>query len=256
MRKSVLRLAAVTVVFAVLAAGGAEAIKLRAGKLIVTGDGGFAPKTLPKRTNAPISLFFHGRVRMTDRSRPSPLRRLVMEFDKHGAVETRGLPVCTEWKLKFTTTRTARRHCPGAIVGKGVGSGMVEFPEQKRLRVSSPITIFNGPKKRGNHTVLAHAYLDEPVGPVTYIVPIEIQRVRHGRYGYRTVAKLPRIANDYGSGIYARLKIDRHWNFKGQRLSYLNAHCPDGRLQAKVELTFKDSTFLQGTALKPCKIRG
>jgi hypothetical protein len=38
------------------------------------------------------------------------------------------------------------------------------------------------------------------------------------------------------------------------RLSVANARCADGRLQAKIELTFEDGTFLQGSAFKLCKV--
>jgi hypothetical protein len=43
--------------------------------------------------------------------------------------------------------------------------------------------------------------------------------------------------------------------YKGQRLSYANAHCADGRLQAKVEFSFKNGDFVQGTIFKPCKAK-
>ena len=237
-----------------LAAGAAQAIKLRVGNTIITANGGFTPTTLPKRKNAPIKLYGHARFATIDGSRPSPLRRLVLEFDKHGAVETRGLPKCTQRKLVATTTKQARKLCPGAIVGSGFGAGIVEFPEQRPVKISSPLTLFNGPEKHGNPTVLGHAHIDYP-GPTTYIVPIEIQRVRHGRYGFKTVAKFPRIANDYGSAIYGKLKIGRSWKYKGRTLSYANARCADGRLQAKAAFSFKDGSFVQGTVFKPCKVR-
>ena len=90
-------------------------------------------------------------------------------------------------------------------------------------------------------------------GPTTFVVPIEIQKVHDGRYGFKTVAEIPKIAGGYGTPIYGRLTIGKEWIYKGKRLSYANASCPDGRLQAKGQFTFKDGTFLQGTLLRPCK---
>ena len=81
--------------FAVLAVGSASGITLRFGNIIATGDGGFAPKALPRDHDAPIKLFGHGRIRTVDGTRPSPLRKIVVELDKHGHAETRGLPQCT-----------------------------------------------------------------------------------------------------------------------------------------------------------------
>jgi hypothetical protein len=255
MPKSLLRTSIAIALLALVGAGAAQALKLRVGNLTVVTDGGFTPTTLPKRQNAPIKLFGFARFSTKDGTRPSPLRRLTLEFDKHGAVETRGLEKCAKRKLEHTTTARARKSCPGAIVGTGFGTGIVEFPEQRPIEVSSPITIFNGPRKNGNPTVFGHAYLDDPVGPVTYVVPIEIETINRGRYGFRTVADIPRIANDYGSPTFGRLRIGREWKHRGKRLSFANAHCADGRLQARGEFSFKNGDSVKGTLFKPCQVR-
>lgn len=254
MSKNVLRLIAATAAFALLATGAAQAIKLRVGTITIVANGGFTPTKLPKRRNAPIKLYGHAKFTTIDGSRPSPLRRLVLEFDKHGAVETRGLPKCTHRKLVATTTRRARRQCPGAIVGTGFGAALVQLPEQGPIKASSALTLFNGPRRGRNPTVIGHAHLNYPA-PTTYIVLIEIQRIRNGRYGFRTVTDFPRIANDYGSPIYGRLKIGKEWKFKGRRLSYANARCADGRLQARGEFSFKNGDSVSGTVFRPCQVR-
>ena len=157
-------------------------------------------------------------------------------------------------ETEATTTAQARKLCPGAIVGKGFGEAVVIFPEQPPIPASSPITLFNAAPKHGNPVVLAHAHLTVPA-PSTFIVPVEIQRVSQGRYGFKTVAKIPKIAGGAGIPLYGRLAVGREWKFKGKTLSFANAGCPDGRLQAKVQLRFKDSTFLQGSLFKACKGR-
>jgi hypothetical protein len=242
----------VVAVIALVGGGVAHALKLRIGNLVITADGGFTPTTLPKHENAPIKLYGHAKFGTVDGTRPSPLRRLVIEFDKHGAVETRGLEKCSMGKLVATTTKAARRFCPEAIVGKGFGTALVELPEQPGIEASSPLTLFNGPVKHGNPTVLGHAHIDYP-GPTTYVILIEIQKINHGRYGFKTVANFPRIVNDYGSPISGNLTIGKTWKYRGETLSYANAHCADGRLQAKAQFTFKDDSFVEGTVFKPCK---
>jgi hypothetical protein len=253
MRKTLLRTLIAVCAVAMVGAGVAEAITLRVGNIIISGDGGFRPTTLPKRENAPIELYGHAKFSTVDGSRPSPLRRLVLEFDKHGAVETRGLPKCTRHKIEHTTVATARRNCRGSIVGRGFGTALVELPEQRGIKASSPLTLFNGPRLHGNPTVLGHAHLDYPA-PTTYVILIEIQKISNGRYGFRTVADFPKIANDYGSPLYGRLTIGRTWKYKGETLSFANAHCADGRLQAQAEVSFKDGSFAKGTIFKPCKV--
>jgi hypothetical protein len=238
-------------VILLVGAGSALALRLQIGNIVVVTDGGFTPTTLPKHKFAPIKLQGYGKISTVDGGLPPILQQIVLWFDKNGEVETRGLPICTPAKLAATTTATARKLCPGAIVGTGFGKAVVNFPEQPSIPASSPITIFNGAPKNGNPTVLAHAHLTVPA-PTTFIVPIEIQRVNDGRYGFKTVAEIPKIAGGAGTPIYGRLKIGREWTYKGQRLSYVNAGCPDGRLQAKGEFSFKDGTVLKGTLLKPC----
>jgi hypothetical protein len=251
MRKSLLRTFAVAAVLLVFGAGTALALRLQIGNIVIVTDGGFTPTTLPKHKFAPIKLHGYGKISTADGSIPPVLETITLWFDKHGEVETRGLPICTPAKLRATTTKDARKQCPGAIVGTGFGKAVVNFPDQPPIPASSPITIFNAAPKNGNPTVLAHAYLTVPA-PSTFIVPVEIQRVNKGRYGFKTVAKIPEIAGGSGTPIYGRLKIGREWNYKGQRLSYANASCPDGRLQAKGTFTFKDGTLLQGTLFRPC----
>ncbi len=252
MRKTVLRTTAIGAALLLACAAGAAAIVLHLPPLVVKTDGGFTPTTLPKHRYAPIELHGYGKISTEDGSIAPALKEIVLWFDKHGEVETRGLPVCTAKKLRATDTRQARRHCRGAIVGKGFGKAVVYFPESRPIRASSPITIFNGPRRHGNPTVLAHAYLSVPA-PSTYIVPVEIQKVHAGRYGFKTVAKIPKIAGGSGVPTYGRLEIGREWEFKGQRLSFANASCPDGRLQAKGQFRFRDGTFLKGSVLKRCK---
>jgi hypothetical protein len=248
-------LIATTLALALLAAAAsASALHLQVGTITIDTDGGFSPTALPKHENAPITLHGFAKIGTTDGSPPSALQQIVLWFDKHGAVVTRGLPVCTMAKLVATTTPQARKLCPGAIVGEGVGKAIVNFPEQAPIPASSPLTLFNGPKKDGNPTVLAHAHLVVPT-PTTFVVPIEIQKVHDGRYGFKTVAEIPKIAGGYGTPVYGRLKIGKTWQYKGKTLSYANASCSDGRLQAKGQFTFKDGTFLQGTLFRPCTVR-
>lgn len=252
MQKTVLRTIVFIAALSLVLAGSAAALRLQIGNVVVSAEGGFSPTTLPKHKFAPIKLHGYGKISTVDGAPPPVLKQIVVWFDKHGEVETRGLPVCKPGKLVATTTATARRLCPGAIVGTGFGKAIVYFPESAPIVASSPITIFNGPKKDGNPTVLAHAHLTVPA-PTTFVVPIEIQKVHDGRYGFKTVANIPRIAGGAGVPVYGRLSIGREWTYKGQRLSYANASCPDGRLQAKGQFRFKDGTFLQGTLSKPCK---
>jgi hypothetical protein len=236
-------------------AANASAVKVVVGDLVLNADGGFAPKALPRTHNAPITLHGGGKLSTLSGELPPILETFTIEFDRHGAVDTTGLAVCTKGKLVATDVAAARRACKDAIIGEGFGSAVVAFPEQGPIKVGSPITLFNGPKQGGNDTVIAHAHLDYP-GPTTFIVPIVIERIHKGVYGYRTKVKIPKIAGGYGHPISGSAKIGRKWTYKGKKHSYVSARCETGHLQARGEFTFKDGTHLQATFFRPCSVRG
>lgn len=252
--KKPISIGTIVVTVVLLAATTAAAIILHAGDLVIKAEGGFSPTTLPKTQNAPITLHGGGELSTKSGDLPPILQTLTIEFDRHGSVETTGLEVCEPGKLQSTDVPQARRACPGAIVGEGAGRAIIAFPEQKPFEVSSPITIFNGPKKHGQPTVLAHAYTTVPV-PTTFVVPIVIERVHHGVYGYRTSARIPRIAGGSGIPIAGHLKIGKKWTYRGKRYSYVNARCETGHLRAKGEFTFNDGTFLTGSFVKSCRAK-
>lgn len=229
-----------------------EKVHLQVGDLVIDGYGGFKPELLPKHHDAPIKIYGGGKASTISGELPPILDTIEFEFDKHGHVDTTGIEVCTAGKLQATDVPAARRACPNAIVGKGFGSAIVAFPEQAPIPVSSPITAFNGPKKHGFDTILFHAYTTVPVA-TTFIVPVVIEKIHKGIYGYRVKAKIPKIAGGYGHPISGRLTVDRKTTVKGKLHSYINARCELGRLQARGKFVFKDGTRLAGTFFRPCK---
>ncbi|HEU4707528.1 MAG TPA: hypothetical protein VFS64_10090 [Solirubrobacterales bacterium] len=251
MKKKAIALVAASLL---IAAATASALVLEAGDLVVHANGGFAPTKLPKHVDAPIKIYGGGKASTKSGELPPIVETLEIEFDRHGHVETKGLEVCTAGKLQSTTVPAARKACPDAIVGEGTGSAVVAFPEQKPIPITSPITLFNGAKKHGDDTILAHAYTTVPV-PTTFIVPVVIEKIHHGVYGYRTKARIPKIAGGAGHPISGRITVDRKWTFKGHKYSYVNARCETGHLQAKVKVDFKDGTFLTGSFIKRCSVR-
>lgn len=257
-RRARVLLVAIIALFAIAATATAirnkEVIELRAGNLVLVGRGGFAPEALPKHHNAPIILHGAGHISTVNGELPPILEKIEAEFDRHGSLDTTGLGVCTTKKLQATTVAAARRVCRNAIVGEGVGHGVIKFPEQPPIPVSSPLTLFNGPKEHGFDTVIGHGYLKVPL-PTTYIVPVVIERINNGVYGYRINVKIPPIAGGYGIPISAKGKVGRKWTFRGKKHSFLNARCETGHLQARGVFTFKDKTVLSGTVIKLCKVR-
>jgi hypothetical protein len=248
------KLLLITVLGLLVAAASAQGIEIRAGNLIVRGDGGFKPKTLPKFKDAPITIHGGGSVSTVSGDWPPVIQEITLEYDRHGHLQTRGLAKCRRGQLEASTVPAARKRCPGSIVGKGHGRGVVVFPESRPIPVESPITIFNGPKKRGQATVFAHFYTTVPV-PTAFVIPIVIEKINKGEFGYRTKARIPPIAGGNGIPLAGWLKIGRKWKFKGRTLSYINARCETGHLQARGLFKFSGPLVLKGNFVKRCKVR-
>jgi hypothetical protein len=260
-RRTIRVLAVAMAAVFVVGAGTALAVKavtkvhLQAGNIVIDGEGGFTPTALPKDKKVPITAFGRGKVSTADGALPPVLKTLKFEFDKNGGVETIGLPTCSADRLEATTVPQARKLCPGAIVGTGFGKAVVKFPEQPVIPASTPLTVFNGPRKGGDPTVFVHAHLKVPA-PATFVVPVRIETINNGRYGYRVATEIPKIAGGAGIPISGSLRIGRKWTYKGVKHSYIKARCPDGRLQGTLEAGFLDGTRLDGTFLTPCQTLG
>lgn len=242
-------------IITLLAVGGASAALIRAGDIVVRTDVGFSPSALPKRSYAPITL--EGKVDATTLGggAPSPLRTIVLDFDRNGKLETKGLAVCRPEQISATTPAQARRNCPSAIVGTGVATAVVTFPESNPIPVRSPITIFNGPTEGGDPTVVFHAYTTIPV-PTTIVIVSRVLRDPRGSYGYHVVTQVPPLVGGNGALTGASISIGRRYYFDGRERSYISARCATGVLDAHGEFVFENGNIISGTIFKPCSVRG
>ncbi len=251
MRRTFLNAAAVLGLAGLLTGASAYGLKFQLDETTVSATAGISPRELPARGNVPVRISSVVRVTTSDDSPPPGLRQIVFNIDKHGFVDTRGLPVCTMAKLAGTTPRVARKRCGGAIVGRGTGRAEVRLPGQAPTEIESPLTLFNAPPERGRPGLIAHAYETLPV-PKTVLVPFSIERIRHGRYGFRVEIPLPEIAAGYGAATLAEATVGKTWKRGGRTVGYVNAHCAGGRLQIFGQLTFSDGSFFPGTLTSPC----
>lgn len=233
--------------------GGANAAYVRVGNLVLTADGGFQPQSLPRRKRVPIRFQGHAEVRTTDGSLPPALRHVKLEFDRDGKLNTAGLPVCQPGQLEGATVTQARQRCGGAIVGKGQVAAVLSL-FGARLKVRSPLTIFNGPRKGGSLTAIGHAQTSVPIFQ-SYVVVAPIER-RRGTYGYRTSFDVPKIAGGAGVLTDVKARMGRRFRAGGKKRSYVTARCSDGILQTQGYFSFDDGTVVYGSVFKGCNARG
>lgn len=258
MRRLVASILAVTAVLsgALAAVSLAEKpAKVILGNVIVTFDGSVSPKKLPRSELAPIAFNVSGEMDTTDGSHPPALTELVIEADKNGAINAKGVPTCTAGKLQAQDTPNAEKACSDAIVGEGKAAAEVEFPEQAPFLAKSKLLAFNGGVKGGKTTIFVHAYLSAPVSAAIVTVA-EVSKIRNGRYGLKTISTIPKIAGGYGSPVSFDLTIKRIFTYKGKQQSYLLAKCPDGHLDAHGVAKFADGRRIAATVSRACVPKG
>jgi hypothetical protein len=256
MRKRLISIMAIGAALAVVVAGIAMAANkptiVQAGNLKLTLNGSFSPTALPKKGKpAPITLNVSGKIQTIDGKHAPALKEVVVETDKNGMIDTKGLPTCTSGKLQAQDTAAAEKICKTAIIGSGITNVEVEFPEQAPFIAKSKLIAFNGGSSGGKTTIFIHAYLSSPISAAV-VTTVQITKVHNGRYGTKSVATIPKIAGGYGSVKEFSLTFNRGY----KNTPFLFANCPDGHLNAKATSVFADGTRLTGSFVRSCTPKG
>jgi hypothetical protein len=234
--------------------------------LTATFGTGVSPSKLPRNGYAPVTVSVFGKV-TTNGTHPSALREAVVDIDKDIRVRAKGLPVCPSGPHRDIREPDGGRSkiektCPGAIIGRGKAQFEIAFPEQKPIKVTSPLLVINGGEKGGEVTLLIHTFITVPA-PTAIVTTVTITRKGTGIH---TVAKIPVIAGGSGSLLGFNLELEKTYSYKGKEVGYFEARCPDGVFKVNVpSLVFKneahtpgqESAFnLKGSQTVPCSPYG
>ncbi len=264
MRRNLMVALAMSAVLALGAVAIADGAKTTVGvsNLKLTFGGSFSPRALPKTTYAPITATVEGKITTTDGTHPPAFRETVVDVDKDVRVSVKGLPVCKAGQLEAQDTKAAKKVCGTTVLGSGLAHAEIAFPEQAPLKVASPITVFNGGEKGGKVTLLIHTFLTVPV-PAAIVTTVTIAKKGNGLH---SIAKVPVIAGGSGSALDFKFKLGRTYTYKGKKVGYLEARCPDGVFKVKTPKTvFKNeahtpgvaaTTILTGALAIPCTPQG
>ncbi len=252
--KALVAVAAMAVLGVIAIAGAATKITLKSGDVVATFKGGVSPTALPKKGTAPVGLNLEGTMESTTAGeRVSALENVVLEFDKAGVLNTKGLATCKVGQLEATTTKTAQKSCGDAIVGTGFVTADITLPEQPPLHARGPLLIINGSKGAKQELIL-HVYAHVPAA-TTFVVPVKIGKA-HGKFGVKASIAVPKIVSGQGSVTGFKAQIKKIFTSGGKKQSVLNAGCPKGSLAVMGNFTYHDGTKLGGEITAPCTPKG
>lgn len=245
------RAALLSLLAATALAGTAAAALVEVDNVVLHADGGFKPQSLPRHQFAPID--FNGRLDISAKGggKPSPLRQALIDFDRDGRLSVAGLPTCAPESIAAAGTVEARAICGGAQVGTGKIEALVSLPSGETVAVSSPLTIFNGPRLAGLPTAVLHARLEAAGLIETFAIPVPIEK-RRGGFRYRARLDIPPIAGGAGAITHVEVKIGRRYRAGGTQRSYVSARCSDNILQTHGRFSFEDGTIVDGLVEKFC----
>jgi hypothetical protein len=253
--------AAVTVAAAgVLAlAASSQAVTSIEGNIIVAFNGTISPSKLPRTGTAPVGVQMGGKIKTKDRSAPPKLERIILEINRHGQLQTKGLPTCSLAKLRSISSAGAKRACGNALIGSGSVTSRVALPNQPVFASIGVLQAFNG-VQHGRPAIFAQVASGAPL-PLTYVIVFEVKK-KGGEFGTQLVASMPPIASGYGSISAFNLLLRRKYSFHGKHMSYASAGCPapDGFTQAnfsfaKVSYQFADGSNLSSKLVRRCTVR-
>ncbi len=237
---------------------GAELVQKGSIRVAVSGD--LAPKRLPRKGTAPITVRIGGHITSTDPDSPPQLRKVVFAFNRGGRLDSRGLQRCRLSDIDPSTSAQALEACRPALVGEGRFSATVRLPEQSPFPSAGKVLAFNGMLK-GEPVIFAHIYGTKPV-PTSVVLPLQIRRGT-GTFATRLEVSLASLTGDWGYVTGIDLKLGRRFGFRGERRSFLSAGCPapkgfPGALfpLAKATFSFIGGRELSATLTRSCTARG
>jgi len=194
------------------------------GNLRVTVRAQVQPFKLPRRMPAPIAVFLAGHVGTVDGDTPPQLQRMTIMVNRHGLLQSRGLPSCRLPQIQPGSTSRAMSQCADALVGSGRFWASVVFPDQRPYPTRGRLLVFNG-RRGGQPVIFAHIYTTQPFDS-SFVVTFAIRKISKDPYGTELSASLPQALGNWGFVDRIKLTLRRKYRYRGEQRSYFNAACP------------------------------
>lgn len=239
----------------------ATAATVQSGGLRITVLSQLKPYKLPREEPAPIAVFIAGHLENTKGGVPPQLQRLKIEVNRHGLLQSEGLPVCEIPEVQPASTQRALLNCQDALIGSGQFWANIVLPDQGAYRSQGRLLVFNG-REGGKPVILAHIYTSHPFN-TSFVIPFAMRHVAKGPYGTELSASLPEALGSWGYLDRIKLTLRRKYRYQGKSLSYFNAACPavKGAKRASFPLALASFYFagrpsITATVNKTCGVKG
>ena len=218
------------------------------------------PYKLPRHGTAPIAVFVAGHLESSTGGIPPQLQKLTIEVNKHGLLQSKGLPACRIPEVQPASTQRALESCSDALIGSGQFWANIVLPDQGAYRTQGRLLIFNA-REGGRPLILTHIYTTHPFAS-SFVIPFSIRHVSKGPYGTELKASLPEALGSWGYLDRIKLTLRRKYRYGGKQLSYFNAGCPapgsSPRVNfplAYVEFSFAGRKPMGATVPKTCGVK-
>jgi len=239
----------------------AHATVVQEGNVRITVLSQVLPYKLPRKGTAPIAVFVSGHLSEPHGGIPPQLQEMTVEVNKHGLLQSKGLPTCPLRMLQPASTERALASCGDALIGSGQFWAHIVLPDQGAYPTHGRLLIFNG-KQKGKPVIFTHIFTANPFFS-SFVIPFSIQKKPNGAYGTKLTASLPQALGDWGYVDRIKLTLKRKYRFEGKELSYFNAGCPapGGSPRTVFPLALASFAFADGTDLsakveKACAVKG
>ena len=207
-----------------LGGAGAWAAVVQQQGLRITVLSQILPYKLPRTATAPIAVFISGHVGTPDGSTPPQLERMSVKVNRHGLLQSVGLPRCTLPEIEALSSERALGNCGEALIGSGRFWATIVLPDQRPYPTRGRLLVFNG-SKGGRPALFAHIYTTNPFA-TSFVIVFAIERIDEGPYGTELSASLPQALGSWGFVDRIKLTLRRKYSYRGQERSYFNAGCP------------------------------
>src|ERR1700710_468867 len=238
----------------------AQATVIQEGNVRITVLSQILPYKLPRRGTAPIAVFVSGHLSEPHGAIPPQLQEMTVEVNKHGLLQSKGLPACPLRLLQPASTERALASCQDALIGFGQFWAHIVLPDQGAYPTPGRLLIFNG-RQKGKPVIFTHIFTANPFFS-SFVIPFSIQKKASGAYGTKLSASLPQALGDWGYVDRIKLTLKRKYTWKGRKLSYFNAGCPapEGSKRTVYPLALASFAFADGSDLsakveKACGVR-